>query len=929
MNARVFLSAAPIALVSTAAYAGDSVVYAPAAAWVEPVDLGALDLEKAPAQLVFDTQYLMEDGVVTSYQDVATRIDNPEMLMENGTISLTWLPDKGDLVVHRVEILRDGDTINLVGGRDVFEVIRREQGLEQRLLDGELTATLAVPGLKVGDVLRVVHSTTKADQALGDEMQVIQYLPQKPWQAALSRIKVTWPESEQMFWRAEDIVKLPEPTGENGYRTLAIDLPVAKLVEMPGDAPSRYKRPPVLRVGTFADWTELSRVFAPHYKEAAKVVEGGAVAKLAKRIMLETSDPLDRAARALRVVQDDVSYLLNGLEGGNYMPQKASDTWELRYGDCKAKSVLLTALLMQMEIDATPVLVSSRGGDAVPELLPIPAAFDHMIVRADIGGQQYWLDGTNSASRLSNIADVAPFFYALPLTADGSDLQPMTQRMPQSPTTVVTVTADYSAGLDLPALVDMTFEVHGPQGAGLRAAADEKNEAKLKEMAKGFSQNAGSGGAVTAIAVTYDDDTATGKIALSGIMPSAFSWEDGRLRVTSDTNGKIEFNPDRARSEWSAIPVQTPGPFRSVVNANLILPEAADRFEMVGPVNADYEYANTVVSSTTVIDKNRINSSVDLSQMLGEIPADQIGAQKREVRRINAIKSEIVAPQDFAWRWEMEPRELAKRAKPLIAAYDDAVAFAADDDWGPLQQRAGFFADIYDWRAALKDVDLLVDKDRSADMLLWRSYLHNALGHSEEAIADARTAYDLDPSMDNAINLAELMAYDGKAEAAVEMLETLPVSDEEQGSYVSSFSTVSGLAGNADDALAMLAEQVAAKPTDASVLNAMCWFKGLFDVEADTALPVCTKAIERADYSAPMLDSRAMVHYRTGNHLAAIEDLNSALELSPGLAASLYLRGIIRLENGDAGGKNDVAQALRLAPQIGPRYAKHGLIPPQ
>ena len=928
MNARYLVAAAPIALFASPAFAGETVIYAPAQEWVEPPDLGDLDLKDDPAQLVYDTQYRMEDGIVTSYQDVVVRIDNPEMLTQNGTISLTWLPDKGDLMVHRVEILRDGETIDLIDGKDVFEVIRREQGLEQRLLDGQLTATLAVPGLKLGDVLRVTHSTTTDDQALGDEMQVIQYLPQKPWQAAFSRVLVSWPEKQEMFFGAEDIVDLPEITVNDGYRTLSLQLPIAKLPEMPGDAPSRYRRHPFLRVGTFADWTEMSRVFAPHYSEAAAVDKGGEVAKLAERIMGETDDPLDRTARALRIVQDDVSYLLNGLDGGNYMPQSASQTWELRYGDCKAKSVLLTALLRQMDIDATPVLVTTGGGDAVPELLPIPAAFNHMLVRATIEGTDYWLDGTNTASRLSNIGDVPPFFYALPLVADGSGLVPMIQRLPQSPGSVVTVTSDYSAGLDLPALFDMTIEVFGPQGAGLRAAADEANEDKLKEMAKGFANSSGSGGAITSISVTYDEDAAVGKIALSGVMPSAFKWEDGRLRLEPDANERIEFNPDRARSEWSAIPVQTPGTMRSRLVASLILPEAANTYEITGPANANYDFANTKLASTTRLTGNRMIGSVDVSRMLGEIPANEIGAQKLEVRRINAIESELLAPEEFKWRWEVEPRELASRAKPLIAAYDNAVAFAADDDWGPLRQRASYYAQIFDWKAAVRDLDTLIENDRSTNLLVWRASLHDALGDTDAAIADARTAYDLDPSTDTALYLAELLAYDGQPDAALQMLESLPVSDDEQGSYVSTYATVAGLAGQSDAALEALSEQVSRKPTDASVLNAMCWYRGLFDVDTASALPVCTKAVERANYGAQMLDSRAMVHYRNGDHASAIKDLDSALELSPSLAASLYLRGIVRLEEGDTAGRQDVTQALRLSPELAARYAKHGLVPP-
>ena len=76
-----------------------------------------------------------------------------------------------------------------------------------------------------------------------------------------------------------------------------------------------------------------------------------------------------------------------------------------------------------------------------------------------------------------------------------------------------------------------------------------------------------------------------------------------------------------------------------------------------------------------------------------------------------------------------------------------------------------------------------------------------------------------------------------------------------------------------------------------------------------------------------MLDSRAMVSYRRGDYEAAIKDLDSALALTPGVSASMYLRGIVRLEKGDAGGKEDIEQALRISPGLSRRYAAHGVVP--
>ena len=129
---------------------------------------------------------------------------------------------------------------------------------------------------------------------------------------------------------------------------------------------------------------------------------------------------------ALELVQDKVRYLFNGMEEGNYVPQTPTQTWSVRYGDCKAKTLLLLAMLRELGIEAEAVLANSQLGDWLPRRLPTPGAFDHVIVRATIGGESLWLDGTGSGARLADLGDVPAFRHALPLRAAGAELAPGT-----------------------------------------------------------------------------------------------------------------------------------------------------------------------------------------------------------------------------------------------------------------------------------------------------------------------------------------------------------------------------------------------------------------------------------------------------------------------------------------------------------------------
>ena len=129
---------------------------------------------------------------------------------------------------------------------------------------------------------------------------------------------------------------------------------------------------------TFADWKSVSATNAPLYQTADLIKKDAGLSAEVTRIAATSSDPRTRAALALQLVQDKVRYLFNGMALGAYVPATPSETWARKFGDCKAKTMLLVALLRELGIEAEPMLVNATTRGSAADRLPAFQAFDHI-----------------------------------------------------------------------------------------------------------------------------------------------------------------------------------------------------------------------------------------------------------------------------------------------------------------------------------------------------------------------------------------------------------------------------------------------------------------------------------------------------------------------------------------------------------------------
>lgn len=441
----------------------DQIAYAPPARWVlpPPVQTEGATPPDAPLRIIYtDQQVHISSLGQESFIAYRMKVLKPEAL-PIGNVSITWDPSAGTAIVHYLRIIREGAIIDVLKEQR-FRVLQREEGLEQSILNGRLTAALQAQGLRVGDELEFAATTTQRDPTLADHAFGAAQLPLQGTPGAF-RFRLSWADADKLVWRATRDLPQAVPAKANGQTSVTYELRDPGGVIVNDGAPARYNVRRLIEYSDFSGWRDISRRFAPIFDQAAALSPQSPLRQEAKKIATAFAEPTQRVEAALKFVQDQIRYVYVGLDGGNYRPTSTDETWQHRFGDCKAKTVLLLSLLRELGVSAEPVLVNLLGGDGLDARLPSPTVFNHVLIRAKIGENSYWLDGTRLGDRHLDMLPAPTFRWALPITPTGSDIEQVAPTGLKQPQFVAVVDIDARKGFDSAATVRAQHIIRGDE----------------------------------------------------------------------------------------------------------------------------------------------------------------------------------------------------------------------------------------------------------------------------------------------------------------------------------------------------------------------------------------------------------------------------------------------------------------------------------
>ncbi len=379
--------------------------------------------QQGVAYLLADSQTrVLADGYDGWFRS-AIKVVNRSGLESAGQITLQFDPNFETVDINFVHLIRDGKVIDLTPHTH-FRVVEREDELDSGIVTGALKAIANLTDVRVGDIVDYA-TTSHTHTTLWPKHAFFGFSQRFSDPLALYGIRYVWPAGvEPRYKSVNGDFKFSAKQTDKGleWERVAIDPQVAR---GENDVPASAFQWGRVTISTMRDWSEVAQWAVPLYQGDETLPP--AFKDRLDRIARSAPTPADRLTEATRFVQDEIRYVGEEMGVGSYVPRRPTVVLARGYGDCKDKTLLLTLALRHLGIQATPALVSTQLGSRLPDLLPSPLEFDHVIVRAVVDGKVLWLDPTG-AHRGGRGAGIVPsdLGYALPIRSGQVGLEKIT-----------------------------------------------------------------------------------------------------------------------------------------------------------------------------------------------------------------------------------------------------------------------------------------------------------------------------------------------------------------------------------------------------------------------------------------------------------------------------------------------------------------------
>jgi hypothetical protein len=423
-------------LAAAGCFASTAVADAPA--WMHAAANAALPTydAKTVAVLVYseDVTTVMPDGKIKGIERRAYRILRPE----GREYATAYAYLNHDTRVGSMKgwcIPKEGKDYE-VKDKDAIE---KGAGESFELITDWRVRVLPIPAGDPGNVVGYEIQYDGRPYVLDDEWEFQRSIPVKEARYTLQlpsnwEYKTTWVNHAKVE---------PSPSGGNQWQWVVTDVAAIRperamppFQGLAGRMVVSFLGPGIAQRRGFLTWDDMG-------KWAGGLAEGrrdptAEINKKVTDITLGKTTAEQKMEAVAAFLQKDIRYVAIELGIGGWQPHSASDVFAHRYGDCKDKATLMSAMLKEFGVDSYYLFINTRRGAVGPETAP-ERMFNHAILAIklpdEVQGPRYQailnhpklgrlliFDPTNEKTPIGELSGELQGNYALLATPEGGEL---------------------------------------------------------------------------------------------------------------------------------------------------------------------------------------------------------------------------------------------------------------------------------------------------------------------------------------------------------------------------------------------------------------------------------------------------------------------------------------------------------------------------
>jgi hypothetical protein len=390
--------------------------------------------------LKIDTALLVNANAVKRFEEIKLEVKRLDKVIYKRTYVITILNEKGDDFAEFSEYYDQLQTIESIDGTlyDAFgKKLKNVKKADIQDLSATSNYSLADDNrTKSHNFYHKIYPYTvkyEVELQINNTMFYPGFMPveNEHFAVAQSKMTVSMAPGIEFRYKAYNYKNEPVITADKEYKNYTWELNNFKAIEIEYKSPNWYELTPTILMGpvqfqiagytaNMASWKDFGQ-FSSVLKKDRDILPQ-AIKDTVHQLADGIKDTKQKITALYQYMQQNTRYISVQLGIGGWQPYDAAYVAKNKYGDCKALTNYMYALLKEAGIKSNYTLVKAGNGNKFFNSDFPSSQFNHVILSVPLPTDTMWLECTSQIASPGYLGDFTDDRYALAVTEAGSAL---------------------------------------------------------------------------------------------------------------------------------------------------------------------------------------------------------------------------------------------------------------------------------------------------------------------------------------------------------------------------------------------------------------------------------------------------------------------------------------------------------------------------